>query len=132
VLCRPGLRTPVNGIPLGVMKTRMLSILVSLAIGIAVAALLTVAASACSDLGAELAARILSWPDTLLQSLVPPLNIGTTERPFYEGTPLNILAYFVSFPLSVGVYSVAAYVVIRKRRPASRRIVRAIAKEDGI
>lgn len=110
------------------MRTLLLSVL----IGVAVTALLTVAASVCFDLGAEVATRILSWPNTLLQSLVPPLNIGTAERPFYEGTPLNILAYFASFPLSVGVYSVVAYVVIRKRWPASGGTDRAVAKEGGI
>jgi hypothetical protein len=97
------------------MKTRMLTILLSLVIGIVVTTVLTVAASFCFDIGAEVATRILSWPNTLLQSLAPPLNIGTADKPFYEGTSLNILAYFASFPLSVGVYSAVAYMVLRKR-----------------
>ena len=54
---------------LGVMRTRMLSILLSVLIGVAVTAPLTVAASVCFDPGAEVATRILSWPNTLLQVL---------------------------------------------------------------
>jgi hypothetical protein len=97
----------------------MRTILLSLVIGVGVTAVLTAAASLCSDFGAEVATRILSWPNTLLQSLTPRLNIGTAEKPLYEGTPVNILAYFASFPLSVGVYAVLAYMVLRKRWPMS-------------
>ena len=44
-----------------------------------------------------------------MQSLVPLHNIGTTAHPLYEGTPLNIAALFVSFPVAVLVYGTAAY-----------------------
>lgn len=93
-------------------------VLISLGIGIVVTIVLTTAASLSYDLGAELATRILSWPNTLLQSLVSPHNIGTPEKPVYEGTAFNVLAYFASFPLSVIVYSVVAYRLLNKRRPA--------------
>lgn len=113
------------------MKTRMFTFLLSLAIGIAVTAVLTAAASFCFDVGAELATRFLSWPNTLLQSLVPPLNIGTAEKAFYEGTPLNILAYLASLPLSVSVYSAVAYVFLRKRWLRSEELNGAAAKDTG-
>ncbi|MGH7182641.1 MAG: hypothetical protein ACREJN_11775 [Nitrospiraceae bacterium] len=48
--------------------------------------------------GAEGAARAALWQNTLLQSLVPLNNIGTPERPFYEGTPLNYVMFIAAFP----------------------------------
>jgi hypothetical protein len=60
--------------------------------------------------------RALFWQNTLLQSLIPPLNIGTAEHPVYEGTPLNILAFFASIPLGIAIYSTAAYFLIRPTR----------------
>ena len=51
-----------------------------------------------------------------MQSLVPLHNIGTTADPFYEGTPVNIAAFFVSFPLAVLVYGTAAYIFLRRRQ----------------
>jgi hypothetical protein len=91
------------------MKRCVFMFLAALVIGIAATLVLTVAASFSHSAGAELAARVLSWPNTLLQSLVPPHNIGTVESPFYEGMPLNVLAYFASVNLRpYGAISVAA------------------------
>ena len=97
------------------MKTRFSIFLIAFAIGGAVTLVLSVAAFLSHSVGAEFATRVLSWPNTLLQSLVPPLNIGTSEKPIYEGTALNVLAYFASFPLSISVYTLAAYILIRRR-----------------
>jgi hypothetical protein len=55
------------------------------------------------------------WPNTLLQSLVPCHNIGMGEEQWCEGTPINVLVYVLSFPLSVAVYSTVAYWMIRRR-----------------
>ena len=67
------------------------------------------------QLGAEFVSDILFWPNTLLQSLVPLHNIGTAEQPFYEGTPVNIAAALISFPLAVLAYSSLAYIILRRR-----------------
>ena len=71
------------------------------------------------EAGAETASRTLSWPNTLLQRLVPCHWIGTVDQPLCEGTPLNLAAYLASFPLSVGVYTAVAYVFLRRRAIAS-------------
>jgi hypothetical protein len=79
------------------------SLLILLALGIGT--LVTTVTAALSYFafhgGAELVSEILFWPNTLMQSLVPLHNIGTPEHPSYEGTPVNIAAFFVSFPLGI-------------------------------
>ncbi len=95
---------------------RPLLILSALGIGILLTAVSAALSYFASKAGAELVSEILFWPNTLMQSLVPLHNIGTTAHPFYEGTPLNIAAFFVSFPLAVLVYSIAACVFLRRRR----------------
>jgi hypothetical protein len=113
------------------MKAPALMILRSLLIGIAATAALTAAASLSFDIGADVAAQILAWPNTLLQSLVTPLEIGTEERPFHEGTPLNVLAYLASFPLSLVVYSVLAYIFLRMRQSKTKESSCVAAKDAG-
>lgn len=102
------------------MKARTFTLFSSLAIGIAVTLALTAAASLTYDVGAEFTTRLLSWPNTLLQSMIAPHNIGTTEKPVYEGTPLNLLAYFASFPLSICIYTLVAYLLISLRKSKPR------------
>ena len=65
--------------------------------------------------GAELISEILFWPNALLQSLMPAPNLGTPEHAIHEGTPLNFLAFLVSFILAVWVYSAIAYLFLRRR-----------------
>ena len=95
---------------------RPLVILSALGIGVLFTALTTALSYFASQAGAELVSEILFWPNTLMQSLVPLHNIGATAHPLYEGTPLNIAALFVSFPLAVLVYSTAAYIFLRRRQ----------------
>lgn len=87
------------------MKRRYRSILLALGIG----ALATAASATFSyfahEAGAGSVSRALFWPNTLLQSLVPLHNIGTPEHRIYEGTPLNMIAFLASFPVSVLAYS---------------------------
>lgn len=98
------------------MKSRTTQAILAVVIGL----LLTVGCAAIAYLahgvGAELTARVFFWQNTVLQSFIPPLNIGTPERPIYEGTALNILAYFASFPVGAGVYSVIAYITLSRWR----------------
>jgi hypothetical protein len=65
-----------------------------------------------ANAGLESLARGLLWPNTLLQGLAPLGNIGTPERPIYEGTPLNFLAFLASIPLGLVIYTAAAYVIL--------------------
>jgi hypothetical protein len=91
--------------------------MVALAIGVIVAAVLAWGAQFAHR--AHSAAYLLFWQNTLLQSVVPLHNIGTPERPIYEGTPLNILAYLASYPLGAVVYAAAVYAVLCRRTKQS-------------
>jgi hypothetical protein len=95
---------------------RPLLILLACGIGILFTALTAALSYFTSQAGAELLSEILFWPNTLMQSLVPLHNIGTSAHPLYEGIPLNIAAFFVSFPLAVLVYGTAAYIFLRRRQ----------------
>jgi hypothetical protein len=91
-------------------------ILSALGIGVLFTALTAALSYFASEAGAELVSEILFWPNTLMQSLVSLHNIGTTAHPLYEGSPLNIAALFVSFPLAILVYSGVAYAFVRRRQ----------------
>ena len=99
-----------------IMKSRGTVLLISLTVGVFLTLILTGLAFYLYRAGAHYLANILFWPNTLLQSLVPCYNISTRENPVCEGTPVNILAYGASFPLSITVYSSLAYVFIRRRK----------------
>jgi hypothetical protein len=94
--------------------------LLAIAVGTAVALLAAAGSYLAFYAGAESLSEILLWPNTVLQDLVPVVyglpNIGTPGHPLYEGTPVNILAFFISFPLAILAYSIAAYVFLRWRR----------------
>ena len=91
------------------MKKR---IFLALLIGLVLTAGLLGLSFVADDAGLDSLASVLLWPNTLLQSLAPLGNIGTPERPIYEGTPLNFLAFFASVPLGFAVYTAAAYVIL--------------------
>lgn len=95
---------------------RPLLILSAFGIGILVTALTAALSYFASQAGGELLSEILFWPNTLMQNVVPLHNIGTTVHPLYEGTPLNIAAFFVSFPLAILVYGTTAYIFLRRRQ----------------
>jgi hypothetical protein len=95
---------------------RSLLILLAFGIGIVITALTVTLSYLALRAGSELVSEILFWPNTVMQSLVPIHNIGTPEQPFYEGTPLNIVAFMASFPLAVLLYGTAAYVFLRRRQ----------------
>jgi hypothetical protein len=101
---------------------RLILPLLAIGIGTAVTLLAVAGSYVAFHAGAESIGEILLWPNTLLQNLVPIVyglpNIGTPDHPLYEGTPVNILAFFISFPLAIPVYSIVAYVFLRWRRRA--------------
>jgi hypothetical protein len=97
------------------MNSRLSLFASALGIGVVLTSALAVGAFMAHKAGAETIARVLFWPNTLLQELVPPHNVGTPAQPLYEGTPLNFLAFLASFPLGLLAYSVVAYVGLAKR-----------------
>ena len=96
------------------MKSRVTRVLLATGIGLVLTAGLAGTAYLLHAASAEGAARAALWQNTLLQNLVPLNNIGTPEKPIYEGTPLNYVAFIASFPLGFIVYSVISYVVLSR------------------
>jgi hypothetical protein len=90
-----------------------------LAIAAGIGVLLTVALTGAAYLShyaeAETAAKVLFWPNTSLQSLIMCVDVGTPRHQMCEGTPLNVVAYGASFPLSIVVYPLVAYALLRCR-----------------
>lgn len=91
-------------------------VLLALAVGLIVTGLLIGLSFAADSFGFPTVGSALFWQNTLLQSCVPLINIGTEAHPVYEGSPLNFLAFLGSVPLGVIVYSVLAHVVLTKVR----------------
>jgi hypothetical protein len=91
----------------------MRNVAIAAAFGILFTLLLLAFALAAFAAGHDDIARVLSWPNGLLQSVVGLNNIGTPEHPVYEGTPLNFLAFVASIPLGFVVYGACAYLTVR-------------------
>ncbi len=85
-------------------------------VGVLLTLLLLACSFAANSAGHPDIARAVFWHNGLLQSLIPLHNIGSTEQPVYEGTPLNIIGFFASIPLGFVIYGVAAYSVLRLLR----------------
>jgi hypothetical protein len=95
--------------------TRAKPLAIAAGIGVLLTVALTGAAYLLHYAGMETAARALLWPNTLLQSLIPCVDVGMPSHRMCEGTPLNVVAYGASFPLSIIVYGLIAYALIRHR-----------------
>jgi hypothetical protein len=93
------------------MSRLWVRILLAVVIGVV---LTIVTAAVTSDSGSESARAVLFWPNTVLQYLVPAPNIGTPDHPLYEGTPLNFVAFLISFPFAVGIYGALAFLFLRR------------------
>jgi hypothetical protein len=98
------------------MRRRWITVLIALAVGIFAAAATAAASYFASSSGEQTLSEVLFWPNSALQALLPVPNIGTPDHPIYEGTPLNILAFFASFPFATLVYAGLAYLVLRSRK----------------
>jgi hypothetical protein len=77
---------------------------------------LFIASELAIALGHASMARALVWPSSLVQALVPTPNLGTPERPIYEGTPPHLLAWYVGAALTFPLYVGAIYAVLVLRR----------------
>ncbi len=106
------------------MKSRTAILGAAVGIGVALTAATEFSAYFAYDIGAEGLAHALTWANTLLQDAVPCNNIGTAAEPLCEGTPLNLLAYFASFPLSLAAYSLLAYGLVLRRFGNRKRLSR--------
>jgi hypothetical protein len=98
------------------VQSKAKSILVAIVLGVGISALLQVLALVAHEHGFASITRIVDWPNTLLQSLVPCVPVGSSETPRCEGSPLNLLAYFASLPVGAVVYSTIAFVILKRVR----------------
>ena len=74
--------------------------------------------------------EILLWPMDILGpvigELLPPHNIGTPEEPFYEATPIHLLAGLGLALFSILLYPIVTYLLlsllskVMRRKAASR------------
>ena len=95
------------------MKTPIRTIQTSLKIGVLLAALNLAAALLASAFDKPALASHLYWPNALIQTSLPCLALE--DNRFCEGTPWNVIGFWVSIPLSVALYSVLAFLVLRGR-----------------
>jgi hypothetical protein len=84
--------------------------------GVVITLMLLAGAFAADAFAHQDLARALFWQNSLLQQLAPPNNIGTLQKPIYEGTPLNLLAFLASIPFGFIIYGVIAYAALRVQR----------------
>ncbi len=94
----------------------MRTVLLAAAFGVVITMLLLALAYGLDALGYPNISSAIFWQNALLQSFCPTMNIGTSDHPVYEGTPLNLLAFIASIPLGFLIYGVAAYVILHSRR----------------
>jgi hypothetical protein len=99
------------------MKRGVELVLPAVGIGIATTILLTLASYVVDKVGLPSLSNLLSWPNSLLQITAPCFPVATdgTGRTICEGTPLNLVAFMASFPLSIVAYSAIAYFILRRR-----------------
>jgi hypothetical protein len=97
----------------------MVRFVTSLVLGALASAGLIGAARFADALGYKALSGILFWPNTVLQNLIACAPIQASPQHFCEGTPLNLIAYIASFPISVAVYSAITFAFIG-RRPLGR------------
>ena len=96
------------------MQLKYRRILIAIGIGAIVTVVTTALAYWAHERGVEELGHWLLWPNTVLQSFVPLHNIGAQDRPLLVATPLNYMAFLLSFPVSIFIYSVAAYFILSR------------------
>jgi hypothetical protein len=96
------------------MRSRSACFGIATAVGVLLTAVLQGTSYLAYESGFEFLSYALNWPNVALQSLAPCNNIGTTEQPLCEGTPVNYFAYLVSVPVGAAVYTFIAYLLIRR------------------
>jgi hypothetical protein len=97
------------------VNSRLARFLISLIIGVLISAGLIGAAFFADVSGYKALSGILFWPNTLLQDLTPCVPIEASGQHLCEATPLNLIAYVASFPISVAVYGAIAFGFIGRR-----------------
>ena len=87
-----------------IITTKLL--LRAIAIGVGITLALFGLSYLAATTGHSQLSAVFYWQGWGLQVLVPAPNIGTSEQPLYEATPLHLVAFFAGLPLGVVIYSV--------------------------
>ena len=95
-----------------------MKVLLSLLIGTVATISLVAASHIAFGAGWHNLSHVLYWQGFGAAWLVPCNDLGTSEKPFCEGTPLNVVAFFSGIPVGIALYSSAAYWLFFKRRAA--------------
>lgn len=95
-----------------------MKVLLSLLIGTVATLSLVAASHVAFGAGRHTLSHVLYWQGFGAASLVPCNDTSTSEKPFCEGTPLNVVAFFSGIPVGVALYSSVAYWLLFKRRVA--------------
>ena len=103
------METPPRGASSGQFKQAVM-------LGLALAIALFVFSGVALYFGFGKWARIIEWQASLFQSLVPAHNIGTVDQPVYEGTPVQLVAWYVGVILSAPLYIVVVYAALLLKR----------------
>jgi hypothetical protein len=88
--------------------------------GIVSCVLVLVAARELEEVEPSAFAQTVLAPVPWVVSLVPAHNIGTTDHPVYEGTPVLFAAALAALPLCAAIYTAVGYVLltlVRRRVP---------------
>jgi hypothetical protein len=104
------------------IRRRAVGIWMALFVGVLLTAFLAGAAYIADMFHATTLSLYLFWPNSLLQGLAPciPLNNGKVN--LCEGSPINLIMFFLSFPVSIFLYATAAFLLIRAFGRSRRRV----------
>ncbi|PTR32743.1 hypothetical protein C8J98_105297 [Luteibacter sp. OK325] len=89
-------------------------VLLATVVGVLVTLILAWLSYQAGEAGFEGLSNALFWQNSLLQSAVPPLDLGTADRPVYDGMLLMILAFVLNFVIGFIVYGVSAFVIVSR------------------
>jgi hypothetical protein len=70
--------------------------------------------------GADWSRWVFLFPAALLATLIPHPNLGTPERPLYEGTSLDVVATVIGLAMSALMNIAIAYYVLPRLRRLKR------------
>jgi len=70
------------------------------------------AARELNSVNPSLFTRVVLAPVPVVVGFVPGPNIGTKEKPSYEGTPLHILAALATVPICAAAYTLLVYALL--------------------
>ncbi len=93
---------------------KKLSAWTAFVVGIALTAVSAGAAYLADKFHAPTLGSYLYWPNSLLQAFSPCVPLSSTDVPgSCEGSPINLLMFFLSFPASIVICALAAFLLTR-------------------